>query len=178
MTLPVLTNEDKAAFGSEYFAETLKGPLVLARMVSSDPRSMFGKWWIEASYFRAVYVRAKRYKDSAGAGTEMTTLDFFRALMRTELAVCRDWNDFNGFCLLRLPAGSFLDAYIGFAAPQPMYSSNDKFKRSHPMGLRGKECQLAIDIKANGVQPYVSVPIAFAQVVQNDFDQIIHKGLS
>jgi hypothetical protein len=107
-----LTEDEKRSFNSVVRHTVLDGPLLLARLSDSQlrHRGMNGAFWMYASEVEEIL-----HGVSNGAPYG---LRFIREVS-SRWAVCDDWGDLQRIWIMRIPAGSTLHAYFGFAKFQP-----------------------------------------------------------
>lgn len=154
-----LTPDERASFEGNPRPVSVQGPVALMRLVgrtaagkANDP---FGRYWFNKRYFWKLIDFITDYHSDVSLVNR-----YLKLVMREDTAVCHDWNSFGKVYQLRVPKGVELQAYVGRARSQPLYSATDPRGRAplpHEM-LMGGEVQYVVDVDNVG-RRYVVGPL-------------------
>jgi hypothetical protein len=128
---------------------------LVGRTAAGRANDPYGRFWFNERYFwNVVDFLTDHHKEVALVN------HYLKLVLREGTAVCRDWNSFAAVYQLRIPAAVELQAYVGRARPQPLFSAADPRGRKSPAPemLMGGEVQYVVDVDNVG-RRYVSGPL-------------------
>lgn len=106
------------------------GPKYFLRAAGAD-NNPYGRWWFEASVLLGMQEQFDRIPISQGHRREGIL-----GRIRAATAISVDWNTLSEFWLMDIPSGQSLDALVGSAKEQPVFSIAHKLNNPKLL-LRG-----------------------------------------
>jgi hypothetical protein len=103
-------------------ADSIKitGPKRFLRAAGVD-NNPYGRWWFEASVLLDLHEQFDRIPLPPGHRREAIL-----GQVRAATAISVDWNTLSEFWLMEIPPGQSLDALVGLAKEQPVFSLQHK----------------------------------------------------